>query len=196
MSGSEPPLNIEEETWKELSAELDYSVVPKKKEEIQPSDFQFDDTALKYILFAVIILLFIIALISLLKKVPSGVKTKRKREAATSIEEAENNLPQVDLDKLLTQSIAKKDYRSALRLRFLMLLQALFDNGFVVWKKRKTNEQYLKEFTDQKIRNHFSDVVTLYDTAWYGNHELSEEVFAKADVAIQSINQQIQSDER
>ncbi len=71
----------------------------------------------------------------------------------------------------------EKDYRSATRLYFVWVIKELSDKGYIQWKKRKTNYNYLLETEGKPFHKDFESAVKNYEFIWYGKYELKEADF-------------------
>ena len=72
------------------------------------------------------------------------------------------------------------------------LLKKLNEEGFIVWKKDKTNRDYLTELFSKP--NYFEEVRRLtlaYEQIWYGDHTLPVESYQKLITEFKSIDQKL-----
>lgn len=81
----------------------------------------------------------------------------------------------LDLSKLVEQAEQQGDYRLAVRFSYLKLLRNLDDNELIHWKAEKTNSDFIAELNSTTYGESFKDITRLYEYAWYGEFELSEE---------------------
>ena len=64
------------------------------------------------------------------------------------------------------------------RIYFLGLLKKLNEGGLIVWKKDKTNRDYLAElFSKEDFFDEVKKVTLAYEQVWYGDHSLSVELY-------------------
>lgn len=97
----------------------------------------------------------------------------------------------IDLDSLLQQAIKAKDFRLAVRVRFLQVLKSLDHNKLIIWKNEKTNYDYLNEVTIDSIRTPFDEVTYLYEYTWYGEMPLDEDRFNRLQPSFDNLLKQI-----
>ena len=83
-------------------------------------------------------------------------------------------IPRSELERMLDQAIASKDYRKAIRIYFIFIIKDLTEKGWIVWHKRKTNMSYLREMKKRPFYKEFSKVVSIYEVVWYGKRVVSE----------------------
>jgi hypothetical protein len=104
------------------------------------------------------------------------------------------NIEKLDIDAMLDKARAEKNYKTAVRLYYLRLLQGLAQRGMISWKKDKTNREYLGELLS---RNFFFEEIrglTLtYESVWYGDHTLRTDTFDGLVSRFERMHQQIQS---
>lgn len=177
--GQEKSLAIEKETWQRNTKELSYT--PEQKEKIDESDHMSDNEApsipdlsgFKYVAYALVAFVIILLLVLIIRNIRPVSEVGQERIEASSIEEAEENLPMVALTKIYQEALDVNDYKRALRIKFLMILQRLIDADMIIWKKRKTNQQYLKEINDVGVLPMFRSAVNVFDDVWYGETMIS-----------------------
>lgn len=176
-------MQLDREAWKELKEGRAYDppegLEKKEKKPIEEvKEFDSIDAPSfevpSALLYGIVIVIAIVVVILILKKVLQPNKLKEERIEATSIEDAEENLPDVTLNKIHQEALETGDFKSALRIKFLMLLQVLIDEKHIQWKKRKTNEQYMRELTHDGQKYEFDQIVSLYDKVWYGSGTITE----------------------
>lgn len=97
----------------------------------------------------------------------------------------------IDLDGLLQQAIKAKDFRLAVRVRFLQVLKSLDHNKLIIWKNEKTNYDYLNEVTKESIRAPFDKVTYLYEYTWYGEMPLDEDRFNRLQPSFDNLLKEI-----
>ena len=76
----------------------------------------------------------------------------------------------VDLGARLADALGRGDLRQAVRLRYLLVLQALDADGAVAWRRDKTNRQYVAEVNAHRadLAGPFRQVTRAFDAVWYG----------------------------
>ncbi|WP_276367602.1 hypothetical protein [Chryseolinea sp. H1M3-3] len=91
----------------------------------------------------------------------------------------EEDIHNLDFDKLIREAIGQRDYRKAIRLLFLQSLKLLADKNLIQWEQGKTNHDYLSELTGEELKRGFKDLNYYFEYAWYGNFAVSNEMFLK-----------------
>lgn len=89
----------------------------------------------------------------------------------------EENIHEMDFDKLIQDALAKKEFRLAIRLIFLQSLKLLADGQHIYWEPGKTNHDYLHEVKAPELKGDFAKLNYYFEWAWYGNFNISQETF-------------------
>lgn len=93
----------------------------------------------------------------------------------------EENIHEMDFEKLIREAKQNNDYRLATRLIFLYSLKILSDQQLIRWLPGKTNHDYLDEVAQPDLKDGFQELSLYFDYAWYGNFRVSEEIFQKVE---------------
>ncbi len=193
---------LSDTTWSELREGVDYTETyepePKEKEELfsennqnlKPSYNDLDFGFLKPFLFAILIIALVVVLFLLFNSKRGKSFDPVKIEAKT-LEEAEENLPEVALNNLLKEYQEAKDFKRSLRIKFLMLLQNLIYAEVITWHPAKTNQAYLREVREKQIYPELKTIVSGFDPVWYGNHSLSEEGYQALVAKIEELKTKV-----
>jgi hypothetical protein len=175
---------IADEKWKEAKEGLEYSEEIEKKDPVNEKDLQlnvpsggiFSVGLGKILLFclagALIAVILILLIRSNMLKKNSAIKKK-----VFSIEEAEEDIHESDLDHLLRISLEKKDYKTALRVYYLMVIRDLSEMEWISWKRDKTNREYLNEMRERNSFQSFRSITHAFEMVWYGDANVAEQDF-------------------
>lgn len=85
-----------------------------------------------------------------------------------------------NFEMLIAAAIEQQEFRLAIRLYYLLLLQRLQEQNKIIWAPEKTNADYSYELKEEQERQEFSYLSYLYNNIWYGEHTLTSEDFLKA----------------
>ncbi len=197
---------LDSAVWVDVMEDVDYlkdikeKEEPEKKKEKKSGDSPFKPApkinrgsnlvqTIAYVLGIILILVIVVWIISRFRT--SGKIQTVKRIEATSLEEAEENLPEVALNSIYQEAIDGKKFKQAMRIKFLMVLQEMIDRNMIRWKKSKTNINYLNELKSGTLQAQFGKIVEIFDDVWYGAKELTEDLFNDTVAQIEQINELI-----
>jgi hypothetical protein len=193
---------FDEKKWKEVVGDVTFDEEAEKKEfkenENKPENKKDSGSPfaaispgiLKTISFVVIFILFAIILYYVLRntKVSQPVRKMKPTDVSAPVE----NIEELDTDDLLKHALSGGDLRLAVRVHYLLLLKKLNEVGLIVWKKDKTNREYLSELYGRN--NCYDDVRNLtlaYEFVWYGERSVSSDSFQRLSGEFESVNRQI-----
>lgn len=121
---------------------------------------------------------------------PSRTRTAEATPAALPLAEIEAQLDRIDLTAYLQQAEASQQWQLALRLQFLMLLQALGHAALIRWKRDKTNSDYLRELYGGPHYGEVRELTRKYERAWYGEQPLTADGYARLVVRFTALRRQ------
>ena len=110
----------------------------------------------------------------------SGLFARRQPSAAgAGLLDAED-IAEVDLGARLRGALDRGDLREAVRVRYLLVLQALDAAGALAWRRDKTNRQYAAEVAAARtdLAAPFRAVTRVFDAVWYGERPVSSALYA------------------
>lgn len=90
----------------------------------------------------------------------------------------DENIHEMDFDKLIDEALARSDYRLGVRLVFLYALKMLADKNMIHWDQGKTNHDYLDELKAMELKGGFNELNFYFEYAWYGNFKITENMFS------------------
>ncbi|MGB3543099.1 DUF4129 domain-containing protein [Rubrivirga sp.] len=104
-----------------------------------------------------------------------GVLARRDRDAPGVGLLDVDDIAQVDLEARLRDALAASDYRQAVRVRYLAVLQDLDAAGALEWRRDKTNRQYVLEVGHRSpdLADSFRKTTRVFDAVWYGERPVS-----------------------
>jgi hypothetical protein len=170
---------IDHKKWEKISKGYDFTENFKNREPKKPEQpknaksifSKLNPEIIKYLVAAIVLIGLSILLIFLLISV---YKDGREKFAGSlpnlHIEDIEN----ADLDFFLEQALSNKSYKEAIRIRYLILLKTLNTLRFVIWKKDKTNGNYVNEMYGKVGFDLFSMLTVNFERVWYGEKEVNE----------------------
>lgn len=98
----------------------------------------------------------------------------------------DEDIHEINLEKLLQQAIENKEFRLAIRYYYLSTLKILSNKQVIDYHKDKTNSEYLFEINNTTMRTQFSYLSYVYAYVWYGEFPVDENSFKVAENKYQS----------
>ncbi|MCB0706705.1 MAG: DUF4129 domain-containing protein [Saprospiraceae bacterium] len=171
--------------WTRLTKDLDYGTIESEKEpETTNSKTPKESseglaTLLKILLIGggIGMLVFLLSKYFSGKELGSGASKKEALQLQIEIDELKKELPGSTLDPVLVRAENSANYRLAIRLRYLMIIQELNEKEFIEWKKDKTNGQYSRELSGTQLEKPFRQVTQIFEPLWYGQEVLDKSAY-------------------
>ncbi|MBN2402400.1 MAG: hypothetical protein JXN64_08360 [Spirochaetes bacterium] len=118
--------------------------------------------------YAVIAASAVIVILALRRGGFFGLFSRKGYRAGDVQYDSEGDIHDIDFNFMIKKFMDAGDYRTALRYRFLKTLKQLSVKGLIVWRKEKTNRDYINEIVPEK-RSSFNDLVNIFEYVWYGS---------------------------
>jgi hypothetical protein len=128
------------------------------------------------------IVLFIIIFVAVIVLVYLWLKNRAPSSGRGVLQDVENDwnptvISKSDLELRLEEALARDDYREGIRIYFTFILKELIRKNWIHWKKDKTNHHYALEMAGRPKADLFRECIRIYDLVWYGEYEITKEVF-------------------
>ncbi len=139
-------------------------------------------------ILAICLIIFVVYLIvkSILNKEGQWIFGKNSDRKTINYEDVERNLKLIDFQKLIAQTIKNGENRLAIRYYYLWLLKRMSEKEIIAWDLEKTNSDYVYEISNPEMKENFSYLSYLYNYIWYGEFDLNQETFEKAQQAFEN----------
>lgn len=177
------PTSFNKKEWSKLKEKLkikDYKPNPKKEEKKadnkKKNDFKIPaELALiiKWTLFGILLAALLILVLRVLGINPFNRKVDRNK-INISLDELEENLDTAAIDPHLYEAIKNKNFKLAIRLYYLMIIQKLALKEKIIWKKYKTNKHYLNELRNKEEYPTVKKLTLTYEKCWFGENDITE----------------------
>jgi hypothetical protein len=118
---------------------------------------------------------------------PKNTKVAGRTTTEIDLEDIEENLHESDLEGFIRQALAEKNYALAVRLYYLAILKELSLSNQIKWKRDKTNREYLREMSGQKLAGKFRETTLIFERVWYGTGELTEPIFQQLEPKFKTV---------
>ncbi len=192
---------FDEEKWKEIVGNVNFKEEePEKKKEnekkagetsaISPT-LPWGGPLLRIIAYVVITAVIVALVYLVVRNISFDLKIRRTEITGSDLANPVEDIQTIDVETALEKAIKEGDFRLAVRLYYLDLLKKLNETGVIVWKKDKTNRDYLGELF---ARDYFEDIrklTFLYERVWYGDHDLQSKSFDDLSVRFQAVRAKI-----
>lgn len=138
-----------------------------------------DYQTLEYIIYGALGVIVLYLLLKFLLENPVSSVFKTQNKTIEGFKFIEEDIKQVDFDKLIKKAIKDNNYRLATRYLYLKTLKILADKEIIEWHFEKTNSDYLNEIKDANTKGLFKRVSYIYDYIWYGEFPIDEVTYNK-----------------
>ena len=202
---SDSSMRLNETEWEKVRENTDYTETyrtPEQKKETpknntsSPSENSSDSLSdFKYVFYFLILALIVYLVYRVLKSVNANPDVELRTTTLESIQEIEEKIHELDLEDLLKQALSQKNYRVALRLRFLIIIKLLSQNGNIDWAKEKTNWEYYHEVKNKLIADQFKTLIRDFELVWYGEHPFTESHYLQAETLYVELQNQLNKHE-
>lgn len=135
------------------------------------------------VLAIIIILIVVYFIVKMIINKEGGWIFSRSSKKINVTENVEENIHTIDFKTIVSEAVQGKNFRVAIRYYYLWLLKSLSDKEIIEWDIEKTNSDYLYEINDVALQKDFRFLSYVYEYSWYGEFELTEEDFYKAQNA-------------
>lgn len=177
---------LDREKWEELVDKADYWKNEKeeeKEEKKEPVKYksmgEMDLGFLKYVFVGLAILIIVYILLRIFAAELFESSKRVNTGKGYTLENLESNLAEAPLQKLLREAIENHEYKLAVRVYYLIILQSLNERKLIQWHKEKTNASYLNEMRTHINFREFRLITNIFEHIWYGaDLEISSEQFS------------------
>lgn len=175
--------------WKKLTESLDYGQMQEEKPKERGRKAERKSTSkgaaslMQFLLIAGGIALLVFLFYTYFNGKDIGRSKTRNKKTGLDIEidQLEKDLPDSELDPILVRAEKAENYRLAIRLRYLMVIQKLSEKEIIKWKKDKTNGQYARELRGTEYELPFRELTRIFERLWYGQNSLTKQEYLLVD---------------
>lgn len=119
---------------------------------------------------------------------PLGRYLKTSEEPSVLMSTEEDIIRHKDIPLLIDHALRDKNYRLAVRYAYLLIIKKLTEADLIDYRFEKTNTDYIKELENEDVKEGFGQITRLYDFIWYGNFDIVEEDYKKAQSTFDKLN--------
>jgi hypothetical protein len=117
-------------------------------------------------------------------------KTMASSPGTPEVEEEVIN-SESDLESLIKQALQARNYRLAVRYRYLQTLYKLAAKKMLELAVDKTNYQYVREISNQSYQNEFAALTLNYEYVWYGEFEIEANIYQRIENGFSQFNNKL-----
>ena len=92
----------------------------------------------------------------------------------------------IDFDEAIRLQLMQQQYRQAIRLLYIKLINLLRSKDYIHYSKEKTNVDYLYDLTNKELKSQFNTITSIYNYVWYGDVEIVEDQYLRFEKSFQS----------
>jgi Domain of unknown function (DUF4129) len=148
-----------------------------KKKDIDPNitapTFEYFGRFVKSLAYILFVILIVAIIYFVMKDFKVSNLSKRKSKLSIDLDNIED-IASIDLNAMLKDALKSNDYRMAIRLRYLLILQSMAKNNIIRWAPEKTNRNYVNESSGSQLNNEFKSITRVFEHVWYGNEIIGE----------------------
>jgi hypothetical protein len=183
---------FDEAEWRKRTEHLDYSEARHVAKE-QRNFFDIPSFDLPPVVGMVLKIIFIIGLLALLVFLLVRIagtqgfielgsrKIRAYGNRDITLENIDENVLDATFEPFIQQALATKNYALAIRLYYLWLIKDLSSAEKIVWKKEKTNAEYIRDIENSELSRPFRNLTNIYERTWYGEWGVDEAEFKKIE---------------
>lgn len=144
-------------------------------------NFLFGNPVGNFILKTILILTIASLVLVLINQVIGGnlinVFTKKNTDNSFSLGVSEEEIENVDLQKLLDEALASSNFATATRYVYLIALRTLKEHNLITWGIEKTNYDYETELSGHPGSPLFNSLTSYYEFVEYGDFKIDKSGF-------------------
>lgn len=87
------------------------------------------------------------------------------------------DIHEIDFQKELEKAQLSGDHRLAIRWSFLWTLKIMDERKIILWKPKKTNQDYYQELKSPTYKTKFKTFIYVFDNTWFGKHHIPSDLY-------------------
>jgi hypothetical protein len=140
-------------------------------------------------IFCGLVILYVI--LKLTKTNVRGLFFGQAQGGRIAFSETQENIHELNFEKLITEAIAAQQYAKAIRLFYLKTLKQLTDRKLIDWRINKTNYDYVRELGTKDLAPSFRNLTFLFEYIYYGDFPITQADFEQAQSAFKNFEEQL-----
>jgi hypothetical protein len=140
-------------------------------------------------IFCGVVILYVI--LKLTKTNVRGLFFGQAQGGKIAFSEMQENIHELNFEKLIAEAIAAQQYGKAIRLFYLKTLKQLTDRKLIDWRINKTNYDYVRELGSKDMAPSFRNLTFLFEYIYYGDFQITQTDFEQAQLAFKNFEEQL-----
>jgi hypothetical protein len=140
-------------------------------------------------IFCGVVILYVI--LKLTKTNVRGLFFGQAQSGKIAFSESQENIHELNFEKLIAEAIAAQQYGKAIRLFYLKTLKQLTDRKLIDWRINKTNYDYVRELSSKDLAPSFRNLTFLFEYIYYGDFQITQTDFEQAQLAFKNFEEQL-----
>jgi hypothetical protein len=135
----------------------------------------------EFAFYALLILAFLYIAFKVFKMKGRSFFYNQSKDAEINEVFMTNATPTENLNEKMKRFVLNRQFREAIRIGYILILKKLSEHKIIIWRKDKTNFDYLYEIKNPELRNAFRQVTEIFNFTWYGENEIDKKFYDKIE---------------
>ncbi|MEQ9264896.1 MAG: hypothetical protein RLN81_06735 [Balneolaceae bacterium] len=159
-------------------------------------NFLFGNPIGNFILKAVLVITIASLVLVLINQLSGGnlinVFTKKNPDSSFDLQISEEEIDNLDLQKLLDEALSSSNYAAATRYIYLIALKTLNEQNLITWGIEKTNYDYETELAGHPGSPLFNSLTSYYEFVEYGDFQIDKKGFETVQQLFKELKERLE----
>lgn len=172
--------NFDKTKWEELIKNKSYiedTIKEKPKKLKQNKTINPPAFGIQYLWIVPVLLILLVLIVKLVPYLNESNIKNRSKLIINLENPSEDEIKAMDYDPALQEALKNGNYKLAYRLRYLSVLKKLIDRNLVLYRKEKTNYEYLLQLSGKSVYEPFRMLTFNFDGIWYGEMNINQTLY-------------------
>lgn len=160
-------------------------------------NFLFGNPIGNFILKTILVITIASLVLVLINQLIGGnlinVFSKKSADNSFNLQISEEEIDNLDLQKLLTDALSSSNYASATRYIYLIALKTLNEKNLIMWGIEKTNYDYETELAGHPGSPLFNSLTSYYEFVEYGDFEIDKKGFERVQHIFNELKEKLEA---
>lgn len=160
-------------------------------------NFLFGNPIGNFIIRAVLVITIASLVLVLINQLIGGnlinVFTKKNPDNSFDLQINEEEIDNLDLQKLLDEALSSSNYAAATRYVYLIALKTLNEQNLITWGIEKTNYDYETELAGHPGSPLFNSLTSYYEFVEYGDFQIDKKGFETVQKLFKELKERLES---